>query len=220
MCACASRDPATGWSVCLMPSMNSSHSRTVGLVRNSAASGRNLTAGKGPRVEPPAACTTSTAVREHALWLTLDVVAIADYERDLLLAVGARTTDSESLGKLRELAMLMEARRDRSRRTAAFMDTCAARLEEAEARQDWDGLADLSVYNGRQVAAFIIPMLDVLRDPKRLGEREGALARLVPYFEQIGEGLFEGKTTYHIGAKRTKTLATEFERWQRFGATT
>jgi hypothetical protein len=166
---------------------------------------------------PPAACTTSTAVREHALWLTTDVVAMFDYELGLISALNRRTADPEARKVLRQLACLVVERRDHATHLARFLDECAGKLEEAEELRDWDGLADLTRFTGQELAALINPLLDAIRDATRGDEAAVARRKLEPFFETFGAGIFEKRVAHDVGKRRAPTLVAEFERWRPAG---
>ena len=194
-----------------MTAVGVSHTHKVARPQVSARSGRK-------RAEPPVACTTSTAVRELIVFPTLELRAIADADaRDIaaaLLATDKATCDTH----LRRIAARLPLRRANAEVAAGKADECAGKLEEAEELRDWDLLAPLTSFPGREIAAQIRPLLDCIADPFRLGEIPAAQAKLGGYFEQLGAAILESKVTYHLRTRQRKTLAAEFERWSAFGA--
>jgi hypothetical protein len=148
------------------------------------------------------------------LWLAADVVAMTRYERELILGVALRTTDPEALAMLNQLACVVLDRREHARRTASFLDGCVAKLEEAEELRDWDGLADLRCFTGKEIAALINPLLDDIDRLLPLGMAGPVQVKLASFFETFEAGIFEGRITYAVNQARRATLDVEFARWR------
>ncbi len=189
-----------------------------GVVRHSAHDAPSANSGQiqrragHSRTAPPAACTTSTAVRELILLPTLEQRAIVDLDLRDLMEAARLTKDPELIACLRRIAERAVTRSGLAQTVAGKADSCAQKLEEAEAQKDWDGLADLRCFTGREIAGFINDPLDICNDPMRLGEMPEARRKLAGWFAQFGEDIFAEHI--EVGVRRRRgVLRREFDRW-------
>ncbi len=164
------------------------------------------------RLVAPLACTSADAVEAHALALSEDVVAMAEYERELILAIARRTCDPDALAMLHQLAIVVLDRRESVKLIVAFLHRCVGKLREAEERRDWDGLAELRCFTGKELAALLAPVLDEVGDSMVLDPR------LVHYFETFDVQVFAERITYGLHRARRATLDRQFAAWRRLGA--
>ncbi len=162
----------------------------------------------------PRACTTSLAVDEHVVTPALEIRAICDFISGHLTAVGARTSGQAISDELRHAEDLLNRIRIHSECMAGFGAGAADRLREAEARRDWDGLADLRCFTGREAAHILNPLIDAIRTMDLTRVRE-ARAKLAPWFTEYGEDLFAPHI--EVGERRRRVLRAEHERWLAFG---
>ncbi len=161
----------------------------------------------------PIACTTSTAVRELILMPTLNQRAIADLDLKDLVEAARHTSDPAVIEPLRRIGSRIPQRVQDAATAAGKADECAAKLEQAEDAKCWDALADMTIFTGREIAGFINGPLDVIRRMDLTFIRD-AQAALVPFFEQLGDGILERRVLAEVGVKRGRVLAAEYERWR------
>jgi hypothetical protein len=153
----------------------------------------------------PAACTTAAAVRTEALGPALDLIAIANLEREQLAI---------AMSALRRITALHAEREGHARRIAGFVDGAAERLDYAERRGSYDAVVS-PVRNGRQIAARLRAALSTLADSSRRREHAQARRDLHALFETFGRDLFtKHGITYLIGKQHTLAMRGEFDRWE------
>lgn len=184
--------------------------RNAGEIRQKTVQLHPIT-GTPLRSAPPQACTTAEKVRTLALEPVLEMRALADFVHGHALAIEARTQNPLILEHVSEMQRLVDEMRRLSEVTAGFLDACESRLREAQERRCWDGLADLRGFTGREIAAFLKPPLDAIKNMD-LAHLAEARAMLATWFAEFGEDIFAPHI--ELFEKRRRVLRAEFERWQ------
>lgn len=168
------------------------------------------------RVVPPAACTTSAAVDEHALAPAMVIQGRARRQLLVFAQMWQRTTDPVLRELIARAAREAKATERDAAALARWLDGPVSVLADAEARCNWDHLAGLRGFSsGRKIASELIPLLDAIRAGGSDAAVREARAALTPWFETFGRELLRTVVLVEVGAKlRAPILEGEFERWQ------
>jgi L-serine deaminase len=146
----------------------------------------------------------AAAVRREAIEPTMDILAKVARARSLMS----------------ELAELVADIEHDARRSAGYLDTAHARLDEIERSGDGFMAIASEVPNGRQIAAVINGCVDTITsDPQtaHAKARTSARAQLHYLFEAFGRSIFEQRFMHHVGKARRVTLTHEYEQWHTTG---
>lgn len=145
------------------------------------------------------ACVPAAAIRREAIEPTMDILAKVERARVLI----------------RELNALADDIRADARRSAGFLDTAHARIDEIE--RSGDGLMAIAseVPNGRQIAAVINGAINTITaDPSPSPEAlMAARAQLHYLFEAFGRSIFEQRFLHHVAKRRSVVLRDEYDKW-------
>jgi signal transduction histidine kinase len=145
----------------------------------------------------------------EALEPTLELLAIDDLE--------ARYRE-QIVHATERLAKLAEQRRDLLRRSAAFLDVAASRLDHAESHGSYDAVRVVSESTaGRDIAALIRQCVDTLADSARALEHSRSREYLHDMFALHGAAVFEPRIAYHVGKQRESVLTCEWDAWRHAG---
>lgn len=173
---------------------------------------RNPVTGRALCFTPPSACTTSRVVDQEIVNPLLEIRAAADFIDGHVAAVQPRILDLSVLDELARAQHAVATIRAQSERAAGCSAGCADRLRVAEQRKNYDALADLRIYDGREIAGFLKPPLNVIGRLDLTYLRDAREA-LIPWFQEFGEDLFAKRVELYTRHRRI--LRAELDRWQR-----
>lgn len=165
---------------------------------------------------------TSAQVRTGALDPQMDAIAVHDEARRLVhhpetpeadsiveLLVAQQAITERLADLVLDLATANGIELHLERKVAGWADRLVTALHDIE-RNGPTG----ATLSGRRLAHLLIAPLDVLADPSRPGEYADARAVVHDIFAQVpADSLFRAAVTYHLGAKRTRTMRRAHQSW-------
>ncbi len=173
---------------------------------------RSIVTGRPLRIVAPAACVTAALVQEQAVDPALEIRARADYIDGSCAAIEARTTSPTVLAELARIRDHVDAIRAHSEQAAGFLGACQDRLRVAEKSRDYDAVANLRIYDGREIARYLRPVLTTIGRDEGTAPVAAARAYLGGWFEQLGEDIFARRVELYDRHRRI--LRAEFVQWQ------